>query len=132
MKIGNVPFHAFPSIGYAINSSREGRMSLPVAPKVYIYSQFKHVSGVPASEGVRGVSISKLKILDTLIEQLARMKKQPTPLMEQQETPDKAVDKRIDALIEQYQGQIRAAQAAAIPFNIGLTPATGAIFSLAA
>ena len=128
MNIGTVPFHAFPSVGYAINASRGGRMSLPVAPSAYIYSHFKHVSGVPAPEGVQGVTISKLKILDTLIEQLARMKKQPAALAgaEGEDT-----EKRINALIEQYQSQIRSAQAAsaAVSYVSAAAPA-GAIFSL--
>lgn len=128
MSIGTVPYHAFPSIGYAINASRGGRMSLPVPPSSYIYSHFKHVSGVPAPEGVQGVNISRLKILDTLIEQLAKMKKQPSPYLGEQGQTE---EKRINALIEQYQGQIRAAQAAStvIPYAAA-APAAGAVFSL--
>ena len=129
MQIGTVPFQAFPSIGYAISASHGGRMSLPVAPSSYIYSHFKHVSGVPAPDGVRGVAISKLKILDTLIEQLTRMKKQPAPLAELEGAD---MEKRVNALIEQYQSQIRSAQAgaAAVSYVSASRPAAGAIFSL--
>ena len=128
MQVGNIPYHAFPSIGYAIRAGGD-KMSLPVAPSAYIYSHFKHVSGVPASEGVQGVSISKLKILDTLIEQLARMKKQPAPLIESQ---GEEANKRIDALIEQYQSQIRTAQAAssAVSYGAVTAPVTGAVFNV--
>jgi hypothetical protein len=104
-------------------------MSLPVPPSAYIYSHFRHVSGTPAPEGVRGVSISRLKILDTLIEQLARMKKQPVPLdgMEGEDA-----EKRIDALIGQYQNRIRSTQAAnaAVSYVSPASPVSGAIFSL--
>jgi hypothetical protein len=103
-------------------------MSLPVAPSAYIYSHFRHVSGVPAPEGVQGVAISKLKILDTLIEQLARMKKQPEPSY----GPAGPVSEdRIDALIEQYKSQIRAAEAA-IPYSPGAAAAVppGAVLNL--
>ena len=100
-----------PSIGYAMSAGRGlgGRMSLPVAPAMYIYSHFRHVSGTPAPEGTRGVAISKLKILDVLIEQLGRIKKQgnEAPLSAEAVSPE-----RIDALIEQYEQQIRSAQAA--------------------
>ncbi|MDR0584153.1 MAG: hypothetical protein LBG57_07405 [Treponema sp.] len=127
MNTGTV--HAFPSIGYAISASGRGRMSLPVPPSAYIYSHFRHVSGTPAPEGVRGVSISRLKILDTLIEQLARMKKQPVPLdgMEGEDA-----EKRIDALIGQYQNRIRSTQAAnaAVSYVSPASPVSGAIFSL--
>jgi hypothetical protein len=106
-------------------------MSLPVAPSAYIYSHFRHVSGVPAPDGVQGVAISKLKILDTLIEQLTRMKKQPEPSY----GPAGPVsEERINVMIEQYENQIRAAAAsakaaeAAVPYS----PAAplGAVFSL--
>jgi hypothetical protein len=108
-------------------------MSLPVAPSAYIYSHFRHVSGVPAPEGVRGVAISKLKILDTLIEQLARMKKQPEPSY----GPAGPVSEdRVNAMIEQYENQIRTAAAsaraaeAAVPYTSAAAP-PGALFNLA-
>jgi hypothetical protein len=107
-------------------------MSLPVAPSAYIYSHFRHVSGVPAPDGVQGVTISKLKILDTLIEQLARMKKQPEPSY----GPAGPVSEdHINAMIELYEGQIRAAKAAeaAVPYSPAAAAAStplGAVFSL--
>jgi hypothetical protein len=107
-------------------------MSLPVAPSAYIYSHFRHVSGVPAPEGVRGVAISKLKILDTLIEQLTRMKKQPEPSY----GPAGPVsEEHINAMIEQYENQIRTAAASVktaeipIPYSPAAAP-LGAVFSL--
>ena len=130
MSIGTIPYHSFPSVGYAISAASGGRMSLPVSPSAYIYSHFKHVSGVPAPEGTQGVNINKLKILDTLIEQLSRMKKQAVP-----ETSEQAEnsEQRINALIEQYQKQIHSIQAAgaASPYT-PLSPATGALFSISA
>ena len=131
MSVGSIPFHAFPTVGYALSAAQGGRMSLPVSPSAYIYSHFKHVSGVPAPEGVQGVTISKLKILDTLIEQLARMKKQPAPSFGES---GESQEKRINALIEQYQGQIRAAQAAASAAGLisPAAPASGTVFSLSA
>jgi hypothetical protein len=110
-------------------------MSLPVSPAAYIYSHFRHVSGIPAPEGVQGVTINKLKILDTLIEQLTRMKKQPEPSWG---AAGETSEERINALIEQYENQIRAAQAAgaAAPYSPAASPASaaplGAVFSLVA
>ena len=128
MNVGTVPYHAFPSIGYAISASQGGRMSLPVSESSLIYSNFKHVSGVPAPEGVQGVDINKLKILDSLIEQLSRMKKQPEPYFDEswQENED-----HINARIERYQSQIREIQAANANSPYGpLAPLTGAVFSI--
>jgi hypothetical protein len=90
-------------------------MSLPVSPSQYIYSHFRHVSGVPAPEGVRGVTINKLKILDALIESLSRLKQQPRPFFGED---GESTSKRLDSLINHYESQIKAAQAAArtIPY----------------
>ncbi|MDR2111359.1 MAG: hypothetical protein LBP32_08650 [Spirochaetaceae bacterium] len=130
MSYGIMSATALPNIGYAITASHGGRMSLPVAPSNYIYSHFKHVSGVPAPEGVRGVTINKLKVLDVLIEQLRQIKKQPEGI-----SPTGPIsDERLDALIEQYENQIRQAQAAgaAMPYNPRPAAPLGAIFSLVA
>ena len=127
MSIGAVSNNAFPSFGYAITASKSGRMSLPVSPGLVIYSHFKHVSGTPAPEGTSGVNISKLKLLDTLIEQLSRMKKQPAADLG---IVDESDEKRINILIEQYQKQIKTAQSA--PVYTPAAPATGALFNLTA
>jgi hypothetical protein len=118
-----------PSIGFAISASRSGRTSLPVAPAMYIYSHFKHVSGVPAPEGPRGVTISKLKILDSLIEQLGRLKNRGSIDLE-----TGGGEERLDILISQYEQQLRQAQAAsaAMPYGAGFQAATGAVFNLVA
>jgi len=128
MNIGSIPYQAFPSIGYAISVSQGGRMSVPVPPSSYIYSQFKHISGVPAPEGVSGVNINKLKIIDTLIEQISKMKKQPEPLIDMKE---QAGEKQINSLIEHYQSQIRKIQteSAKSPYP-PQTPLLGAVFSI--
>jgi hypothetical protein len=127
MEISAIPHHTFPSIGYAISASKDGRMSLPVAPGQVIYSQFRHVSGTPAPDGVMGVNISKLRILDTMIEQLSRMKNQPVAGLEQLDESD---EQRINALIEQYQSQIKAAQS--VGLYAPMAPATGMLFSITA
>jgi hypothetical protein len=127
MNVGAVPHQAFPTFDLAINASRDGRMSLPVAPGMVIYSHFRHVSGTPAPEGTTGVNISKLKILDTLIEQLNRIKKQAAMDANLAEETD---ENRINALIEQYQQQIKAAQSVSIYTPVA--PETGALFNIAA
>jgi hypothetical protein len=106
-------------------------MSFPVSPASLPYSHFKHVSGVPAPEGSRGVSISKLKILDVLIEQLSRMKKRSdsSPTEEGNISAD-----RLNALIDQYEQQIKQAGAAsaAMPYNPAPQSSGGALLNLVA
>jgi len=128
MDIGVIPHQAFPSIGYAISaSSHSGRASLPVAPGMVIYSHFKHVSGTPAPEGTQGVNITKLQILDTLIEQLSKMKNQPIMDFGNLDGTD---EKRINSLIEQYQQQIKTTQTMGI--YAPTAPATGILFNITA
>jgi len=127
MNIGSVPYQAFPSIGYALSAAGDGRMSLPVSPSQLIYSHFKHVSGTPAPEGTMGVNISRLKILNTLIDQLERMKGQPAMELGSLSEHD---ENRINVLIDQYQKQIKAAQSVSI--YTPAAPATGALFNIAA
>ena len=127
MSVGAVSNNAFPSVGYAMTAARNGRMSLPVSPGLVIYSHFKHVSGTPAPEGTSGVNISKLKLLDTLIEQLSRMKKRPDVDLG---ALDESDEKRINILIEQFQKQIKAAQSA--PIYAPAAPVTGALFNITA
>ena len=124
MNIGAVPNHTFPSIGYAMSAAANGRMSLPVSPGMVIYSHFKHVSGTPAPEGTTGVNISKLKILDTLIEQLSKMKKDAVVDFGSFNESD---EKRINALIDLYQKQIKTAQA--VSYYTPAAPLTGALFN---
>ena len=129
MNIGSIPYYTFPSIGQAISMSQSGRTSVPVAPSSFIYSQFKHISGVPAPDGMSGVSISKLKILDTLIDQISKMKKQPDPPinMNFQET-----DPQLGSLIDKYQDQIRKIQTdGAKSMYPPQAPMIGAIFNIA-
>jgi hypothetical protein len=137
MDIGSISsFHAFPTIEYAINASQSSvsqgvKASLPVAPSAAIYAHFKHVSGVPAPDGVQGVNINKLKIIDALIEQISKMKKQPDfsdaqPLTDMSGQSD---EKRINALIDKFQNQVRQAVNTGSPYTPAM-PITGAIFNI--
>ena len=108
MNIGKLPFIDFPSVGSALNASYGGRVTMPVAPSMYIYSQFQHVSGVPAPEGVQGVSINKLHLLDSLLSELARVKETPKPSFDiQTDSPEK----QLNAILAHYQSQIHNSQA---------------------
>jgi len=127
MNVGNVPYHTFPTMGYAISAAADGRMSLPVSPSQVIYSHFKHVSGTPAPEGTTGVNISKLQILNTLIEQLEKMKSQSVADLG---AIDESDEKRINAMIEHYQQQIRNTQNASV--YTPAAPSTGLLFNIAA
>ncbi|OHE66681.1 MAG: hypothetical protein A2001_20910, partial [Treponema sp. GWC1_61_84] len=94
-------------------------------------SHFEHVSGVPAPEGTRGVAISKLKILDVLIDQLSQIKSKREPSMG---ASGELTDERIDVLIEKYEQEIRGARAAnsIMPYLPKPSAPLGAVFNLVA
>jgi hypothetical protein len=124
MSVGAIPYHTFPSVGYAISEARNGKMSLPVSQSAYIYSHFRHVNGVPAPEGTQGVNLTKLKILDTMIEQLDTVKRQ----LSRSELSGEISDARMNALVEKLQKQIQTSAAAPYPASV---PA-GVLFNITA
>ena len=128
MNVGKIPYIDFPSIGSALNASSGQRISLPVAPAMYIYSQFRHVSGVPAPDGIQGVSINKLHLLDTILGELSRINVSPKPSFD---TQGDSAENRLNALLEHFQAQVQEAhtQNAAIPYSAS-APQTGAALSL--
>ena len=116
-----------PSYGYVMNASANGRIALPVDPASLIYSHFRHVSGVPAPEGRQGVAISKLNILDALIEQMNRMKNNGDLNGSTWISED-----RMDTMIESFSIQIRQAMEAqaVMPYNPAPLAQTGALFNI--
>lgn len=111
--------------------SSGGRNYIPVKPSQFVYSQFKYISGFPAKNGQQGVSIDRLVILNTLIDQLVTMKQKSA---ETSRVDSGALSNdQIDALIEQYQGQIQTAAAVAETMDYKpLMPQTAMIVDLVA
>jgi hypothetical protein len=66
MRIVNAPLSSLMSA--MAQSSHGGRMSVAVAPQSYIYSHFRHVSGIPAPEGQSGAPLTSLRMLDIMID----------------------------------------------------------------
>ena len=57
-----------------ISSAGTGKLYVPVSQNSLLYSHFSHVSGVAAKNDQSGVSISKIRILNSLIENLTNAK----------------------------------------------------------
>lgn len=113
------------------SSGASGKLYVPVSPSSVIYAQFDHISGVAAKGGQRGVSISKIQILNTLIENLSKIKTTSKTNPAVKETH--LSDEQVDALIETYQKQIQqsVAQAKNTPAILGgVKPQAGALFSI--
>ena len=111
--------------------SSGSRTYVPVKPSAYGYAQFQYVAGYPARDGQEGVSIDKIKILNTLIDQLVTMKQKN--IQPKVSAHGEISDRQIDSLIKQYQSQIQTvtAQAQHLPYKPAL-PQAGAIVDLVA
>src|SRR5574344_488777 len=101
------------SLMQKINAS--GNMTLPVKPSQYIYTQFDYVRGVPASANQSTISITKIKILDTMVSHMIKTKQQ---ISSQTASLNPQTDMQADAQIQQFQQQIKATETAAkeIPY----------------
>ncbi len=86
-------------------SGMGGRMAVPVRPSQTVYAQYKHISGRPASAGQNTVPLSRIQLLNSLIEGLKRIKSDPSYSPELGNvTPERA-----DALIKNYSAEIHQA-----------------------
>ena len=114
---------------YHVSSSgASGKLFVPVSPSAVIYAQFNHISGVAAPKGQSGVSISKIQILNSLIENLSKIK----GAQNSKTKSVKLTEGQVDVLIEKYQKEIaRSVQASQAQFMLnGAKPEAGALFSI--
>ena len=120
--------NAYSYGGMISSSGASGKLYVPVNPNAVIYAQFNHISGVPAHKGQNGVSISKIQILNTLIDNLSRIKSTSLPKHDSVMS-----DGQAEALIKNYQAQIQNATQAAktTPYMLaGAQPMAGALFQI--
>jgi hypothetical protein len=120
--IGNINIFSYGN-SFA-TSGAAGKLYVPVSRSALLYSHFDHVSGVAAKSGQSGVSISKIQILNSLIESLTALKGQPRISVTD------ISDEQADALIKNYQQQIQ--MAVQNPYTAGAKPQSGEIFTLLA
>ena len=120
--IGN--YSSIISYGGMANSGAAGKLYVPVSRNALLYSHFDHVSGVAAGNGQQGVSISKIRILNSLIDRLSAIKNQP------KESVSDLNDDQAQALIEQYQKQIQQTVAQQSFALAGVKPMAGELFQI--
>lgn len=65
MSIANVQNSGMSRVLQAAYSS--SRLSFPVDRSQYIYARFKNINSVPAMGSTGGVSLSRLRVIDTLV-----------------------------------------------------------------
>lgn len=122
-----------PNISIAYTLPHNGRLSLPVDSSSLIYSQLKHVSGVPAPEGAAAVTLNKLNLLDALIGQLNQINRGGgSPAFAEGLGAENNHATYIDALIDNYQRQVALANAssATMPYIPSPSAAPGVLFNV--
>lgn len=115
----------------SIISGASGKLYVPVTPNAVIYSQFDHISGFASSDQNRGVSVSKIQILNSLLNQLISMKNKPKVKLNE----ENFTEKQMDSLIKNYQNQMKTEMNKAKISGFGLAGnqiMSGQIFSLEA
>ena len=120
--------NAYSYSGLSRSGGTAGKLYVPVNPSSVIYAQFSHISGIAARKGQNGVSINKIQILNTLIDNLNKIKSGNFPKADS--TMNEA---QAEVLIKNYQSQIRSAAetANAAPYALaGVQPQAGALFSI--
>ena len=86
-------------------SSNNSRIGLPVSSKSVIYSYYKHVQGYSAKDNSQTVPISKIRILNNLIENLSKMKGDNS-LKNSINSTAKMSSEATDRLIESYSKEL--------------------------
>ena len=98
--ISNINIFSYSSVAGA-----HGKVKVPVQPGFVVYSQLEHISGVAAKPNQRGVNITKVQILNTLIDRLTSAKQNPTP-----SSVDHITDQnQLDTLIKNFVGNLSSA-----------------------
>ena len=118
------------SFGMVASASAGGREYFPVTPSDYLYSQFKYVGGTLSDDG--GVPLAKLKILNTIIDQLVTMRRAAGMDSEDIELlGEDASDEAVAEKIVFYQQEVQAmAESMQSPFYGFLMPETGLLVNM--
>ena len=109
-----------------IQNMKGGRITAPVNPAHTVYARFKHVRGVPASNG--GAPLFKLRVLDNLIDRLLRYS-EPVPSAQRLKDLDAQA---IDPLIDSLQTRLRTHVLQFPSAFGGIYPETGMLIDLTA
>ena len=107
-----------------VSSGVSGKLYVPVARSAVLYSNFDHVSGVAAKGNQQGVSISKIRILNSLIDRLSAIKNQP------KESISDMSEERVQQLIENFQKQLKQTITQTPYLVNGAKPHAGELFQI--
>lgn len=118
--IGSLNTIKYESLSSSNNSS--GKLYVPVNKSALLYSHFEHVSGVAAKANQNGVSISRLRILNSLIDRVSAINNQKSE-------PINSIDSnQAEKMIAVYQKQMESAMKNSYALS-GARPVPGELFS---
>ncbi len=120
--IGNLNTIKYESLS---SSNNAGKLYIPVNKTALMYSHFEHVSGVAAGSGQNGVSINRLRILNSLIERVSALKN------EKPATVKSLGSNEIEKMIQAYQKEMKTAMKNTYALS-GVRPLPGELFSIQA
>lgn len=115
-----------------IVSGSGGKLYVSVNPGAVIYSQFEHISGVASAGTQNGVSVNKIRILNSLINQLITMRNEPKVNLKDDGSLNES---QVESLIKNYQEQIQTEidKASVTGYGLaGVAPEAGQILSFTA
>jgi len=118
---------SIPVLRIAQFSYSGSRMSVPMRPSQSIFAHYRHVFGTPAALGEKTVPLSRVRLLNRLID-ILRKKKNTTGIKMDISLTNTA---RADSLIQQYASELhQAMNSAPLAFNaLGTNSITGMLFN---
>ena len=117
------------NLGYNAVSGSNSRVGLPVASRSLLYSHYKHVHGYSVKGNSKTVPISKIRILNNIIDNLVKIKRDNS-IKEIFPADRKISSESADKLIESYAEELhRTITAMNTGFN---STETGLVVSLTA
>lgn len=135
--VSSISLNAYSYNG--IVSGTGSKLYVPVSPASVIYAQFDHISGVAAASHQNGISVSKIQILNSLLNQLITMRAQSSSTSESENLNIDSIQNNssshIDQLIKNYQRQIQETVETAQSTGYGLagaSPEAGVLFDITA
>lgn len=111
-----------------VRASQNNKINVPVSPSRSPYAQYKYVRGVPASNRDKAVPVSKLRVLNNLIDSLHKTKSQREIIPQQK--GDNLSNDVLDAMIKDYSKQLHQAMKQTAPAFTLKPAATAMAFDL--
>lgn len=110
--------------------SAAGRVSVPVKPGVSLYAGYEHVQGVPSPDPRMGVPLSKVRVLNHIIDRLVKMKQDDGLQPDTGKLSDEALDAMIKEMSQKLQTSMQTKPALLAGGTAGMALQSGALVSL--